>query len=214
MNREINTSNKQEAEEEVTGSIDALTIDTAPNRLTAIRMLAVPVVVWCLAQRTLEWDFAATVVFIAAAITDYFDGYIARTTKSITVYGKLLDPLADKFLVVVVLIMLQHLGRIHPGLVMILICREMTISSLRALASAEGVIIAASQGGKWKAALQMVAIPFLMVHEPLMGVIPMHKIGLVLISLSVVLSLGSLGAYALDFFRELHRRKRAKKPRN
>lgn len=190
--------------------IDALTFDTAPNRLTVLRMLAVPLVVWCLAFRTFSWDVIATIIFSLAAITDFFDGYLARTTKAVTIYGKLLDPLADKFLVVVVLIMLQYLGRIHPWLVMVLICREMTISSLRALASAEGVIIAASSGGKWKAAIQMVALPFLMIYEPIWG-LPCQTIGMALIYISVVFSLMSLSTYALDFFRELHKRRRSKK---
>ncbi len=191
--------------------IDQLTIDTAPNRLTALRMLAVPLVVWCLSFHTFFWDSIATTIFVAAAITDYFDGYLARTTKAVTIYGKLLDPLADKFLVVVVLIMLQHLDRIHPWLVMVLVCREMTISSLRALASAEGVIISAGAGGKWKAALQMVAIPFLMINVPLLGFIPTREIGLGLIYLSVILSLGSLSTYCLDFFRALHARRQQRK---
>lgn len=191
--------------------LDQLTFDTAPNRLTALRMLAVPLVVWFLSFRDFYWDVAATVLFVAAAITDYFDGYLARTRKAITIYGKLLDPLADKFLVVVVLIMLQHLGRIHPWLVMVLVCREMTISSLRALASAEGVIIAAGTGGKWKAAIQMVALPFLMVHEPLFGVVPTQAVGMLLIYVSVVLSVMSLSTYALDFFRELHARRKARR---
>ena len=191
--------------------LDQLTFDTAPNRLTILRMLAVPLVIWLLSFRSFYWDVGATVLFVVAAVTDYYDGYLARRTKAVTIYGKLLDPLADKFLVVVVLIMLQHLGRIHPWLVMVLVCREMTISSLRALASAEGVIIPAGQGGKWKAAIQMVALPFIMVHEPLFGFVPTQVIGMLLIYVSVVFSVMSLSSYALDFFRELHARRKAKK---
>lgn len=190
--------------------LDPLTFDTAPNRLTILRMAAVPLVVWFLALREFRWDVAATVIFSLAAITDYFDGYLARTTKTVTIYGKLLDPLADKFLVVVVLIMLQYLGRIHPWLVMVLICREMTISSLRALASAEGVIIAASAGGKWKAAIQMVALPFLMIDVPIWGGFPTHGFGMLLVYISVVFSVLSLSSYALDFFRALHERRKQK----
>lgn len=193
---------------------DALTFDTPPNRLTLLRMLSVPAVVYFLTWRTFQGDIIACVLFALAAITDWFDGYLARTYKTVTVFGKLMDPLADKFLVVAVLIMLQELGRIHPFLVMVLICREMGITSLRALASAEGVIIAAGSGGKWKAALQMVAIPFLILHETLFGWLPCAMIGTVLMYVSVALSLTSASFYAIDFFRELRQKLRSKQQKS
>ena len=190
--------------------IDSLTLDTAPNRLTALRIIAVPAVVFFLAHREFSYHIAAAVLFSLAAITDYFDGYLARRQKLITVYGKLMDPLADKFLVIGSLVMLQYLDRIHPYLVIILICRELAITSLRALASAEGVIIAAGQGGKWKAALQMVGIPFLIIYEKLFGLIPCKEIGLGLIYLSVGLSLTSAFNYAKDFFKALRKKRSIK----
>ncbi|MCO5142029.1 MAG: CDP-diacylglycerol--glycerol-3-phosphate 3-phosphatidyltransferase [Oligoflexia bacterium] len=189
---------------------DALTFDNAPNRLTVLRMLAVPVVVYFLTWKTFQGDIVACVVFCLAAITDWFDGYLARAYKAITIFGKLMDPLADKFLVVVTLIMLQELERIHPFLVMVLICREMGITSLRALASAEGVIIAAGAGGKWKAALQMVAIPFLILDKTLWGFLPSAQVGTILMYISVALSLSSALSYAWNFFRELKAKFRAK----
>ncbi len=189
---------------------DALTFDTAPNRLTLLRMAAVPAVVYFLTWRSFQGDLIACVVFTLAAITDWFDGYLARAYKSVTIYGKLMDPLADKFLVVSTLIMLQHLERIHPFLVMVLICREMGITSLRALASAEGVIIAAGSGGKWKAALQMVAIPFLIVHVDLFERIPTALIGTWLMYISVFLSLTSASTYVVEFFRGLKEKLKAK----
>ena len=189
--------------------MDALTFDTPPNRLTLLRMFAVPLVVYFLTWKTEKGDIAACITFALAAITDWFDGYLARAYKSVTIYGKLMDPLADKFLVVATLIMLQQYGRIHPFLVIVLICREMAITSLRALASAEGVIIAAGPGGKWKAALQMIAIPFLIIKSDLYK-IPCDLIGTVLIYISVALSLSSALSYALDFFRELREKLRLK----
>jgi CDP-diacylglycerol---glycerol-3-phosphate 3-phosphatidyltransferase len=193
---------------------DALTFDTAPNRLTLLRMAAVPLVIYFLTWRTLNGDIAACLVFSLAAITDWFDGYLARAYESVTIFGKLMDPLADKFLVVSTLIMLQELGRIHPFLVMVLICREMGITSLRALASAEGVIIPAGSGGKWKAALQMVAIPFLIVHIDLFAVVPTAKIGNWLMYISVLLSLTSASTYVVDFFRGLKEKLRAAKQKS
>jgi CDP-diacylglycerol--glycerol-3-phosphate 3-phosphatidyltransferase len=193
-----------------TPAIDQLTFDTAPNRLTLLRMIAVPAVVYFLSWRTWKGDEIACVVFVLAAITDWFDGYLARTTKAVTIYGKLMDPLADKFLVVAVLIMLQNLGRIDPYVVMVLICREMGITSLRALASAEGVIIAAGSGGKWKAALQMIGIPFLIIDASFFGLTQCRIIGTVLIYISIFLSLTSAATYAIDFFRGLREKLKAK----
>lgn len=189
----------------------ALHFDNTPNRLTLLRIAAVPAVIYFLLQRTMTGDIVAAILFSLAAITDYFDGYLARAYKTITIFGKLMDPLADKFLVVSSLIILQELDRIHPLLVILLICREMAITSLRALASAEGVIIAAGTGGKWKAAIQMIAIPFLIVNIKLWDLIPCDKIGQVLIYFSVFLSLTSAFTYAKEFFIELREMRREKR---
>jgi CDP-diacylglycerol---glycerol-3-phosphate 3-phosphatidyltransferase len=188
---------------------DELTFGTTPNMLTLLRMAFVPVVVGLLFVGKPEWDLAAALVFGVASITDYFDGYIARTRKLVTVYGKLMDPLADKFLIVSSLVMLQYLERIHPLVVILLVCRELAITGLRALASAEGVIIPASPSTKWKTVAQMVAIPFIMVKQGLFG-IPLFPIGLVLLYVSLGISLWSAKDYIVDFFRALKesRRKR------
>jgi CDP-diacylglycerol--glycerol-3-phosphate 3-phosphatidyltransferase len=180
--------------------IDEMTFGTTPNILTLIRIVMVPVVVLALYQRTPEWDLAAALIFGAASITDYFDGYLARKQQIVTIYGKLMDPLADKFLVICSLVMLQEMGRVHPVVVMILICRELAITGLRALASAEGVIIPASKGAKWKTAIQMFAVPFLMVEQGLWG-IPLFEIGMVLMYISLAFSLWSAKDYGVDFFR-------------
>ncbi len=177
-------------------------LTTTPNLLTMLRMLLVPVVVMLMYRRTPESDLAAAIVFGVASITDYFDGYLARVQKSVSVYGKLMDPLADKFLVVSSLIMLQEIGRLNAVIVMVLVCRELAITGLRALASAEGVIMSASPSAKWKTATQMVAIPFMMAREPLFG-IPIYPIGKVLLGISITLSLGSAVSYVVEFFKKL-----------
>ncbi len=187
-----------------------LTFTTTPNILTLIRMGFAPIVVGLLFIKDPTWDLVAALLFGLASITDYFDGYIARSQKVVTIYGKLMDPLADKFLIVCALIMLQELGRIHPLVVMILICRELAITGLRALASAEGVIIAASQPAKWKTITQMVAIPFMMVRQGLFG-IPLYAIGLCLLYVSLGISLWSALDYILDFFRGLKEKRKSKK---
>jgi CDP-diacylglycerol--glycerol-3-phosphate 3-phosphatidyltransferase len=180
---------------------DQLTFHTTPNYLTLLRVVMVPAVILGLFQKTPAGDLAAAIFFGIAGITDYFDGYLARKHRIETVYGKLMDPLADKFLVICSLIMLQYLDRMSPVVVMILVCRELTITGLRALASAEGVIVGASSGGKWKTALQMTAIPCLMVKEGL-G-IPFLAIGMWLTYLSLAFSLWSAQDYIVDFFKGL-----------
>lgn len=180
-----------------------------PNQLTLLRMAFVPVVVGVLFLRDPTWDIVAAILFGVASITDYFDGYLARRNHVETVYGKLLDPLADKFLVVSCLIMLQELGRIHPVVVMLLICREMAITGLRALASAEGVIIAASRSAKWKTATQMVAVPFLMVRTGFLGNF-LFPLGNLLLYISLGISLWSAKDYIVDFFRGVREARKTK----
>jgi CDP-diacylglycerol--glycerol-3-phosphate 3-phosphatidyltransferase len=156
-----------------------------------------------------QWDVAAGIFFSIASITDYFDGYLARLLKVETIYGKLMDPLADKFLVVSALIMLQDLGRIHPVVVILLICREMAITGLRALASAEGVIIGASTSAKWKTATQMVAIPLIMARDGLWG-IPLQPLGMVLLYISLGISMWSAKDYIVEFFHGMKEARRHK----
>ena len=177
--------------------------------LTLVRVALVPVIVGLLFLKNPVWDLITAIVFIAASITDYADGYIARKHKVVTVYGKLLDPLADKFLIVSALVMLQELGRIHPVVVILLICREMAVTGLRALASAEGVIIAASPTAKAKTATQMVAIPLLMVKSDIL-VLPLYPIGVALIYVSLGISLWSAKDYIVDFLKAI-KEKRLKK---
>jgi len=186
-----------------------LQFNNVPNQLTMLRIACVPLVVGLLFIETPLGDFFAALTFAVAAITDYFDGYIARKRKIVTVYGKLMDPLADKFLVVCSLIMLQYLGRIHPIVVMILVSRELGITGLRALASAEGVIISASGGGKWKAAIQMVAIPFLMLKQGLLG-IPVFYLGMGMLYVSIAMSIWSAKDYVVDFIKALREQRKQK----
>lgn len=187
-----------------------LQFTNAPNLLTLSRIFFVPVVIFLLFWRTIAGDLLAAAVFGIASFTDFLDGYLARTRNLVTVYGKLMDPLADKFLVACSLIMLQHLGRIHPAVVMLLICREMGITGLRALASAEGVVIAASASAKWKTAFQMIAIALVIVGDSIQW-LPLARVGEWLLYVSLAMSLWSAKDYIVDFFKGLRetRRKRA-----
>lgn len=187
-----------------------LGFNTLANKLTAVRIALVPLVVVCLFEDSPWGGFLAAIFFGIAGITDYFDGYYARTRQAVTVLGKLLDPLADKFLVVSALIMLMHLGRIHPAIVILLICRELAITGLRAIASAEGFVIAASKGAKAKTATQMSAIPMLMLHETYFF-IPFQLLGTICIWASLVISLWSAKDYIVEFFSALQKQARERR---
>lgn len=173
-------------------------------------MVLVPLVVGLLFLRDPLWDFISALLFTIASITDYFDGYLARNQKAVTVFGKLMDPLADKFLIVSSLIMLQELDRIDPIIVILLVCRELTITGLRALASSEGLVIAASASAKWKTATQMVAIPLILLTPGIYG-LPHYQIGMVLLYLSLLISLWSAKDYIVDFFRAIRAKRKLKK---
>ncbi|HEY1950933.1 MAG TPA: CDP-diacylglycerol--glycerol-3-phosphate 3-phosphatidyltransferase [Bryobacteraceae bacterium] len=139
-----------------------------PNLLTLVRIFLVPLLVAALVQQNfqLHWnervlvanDFFALIVFLAAALTDLLDGYLARRWKQVTTVGTLLDPVADKLLISAALISLVQ-TRLLPGwLVVLIISREFAVSGLRSIAAAEGYTIQAGELGKSKMVLQVVAI--------------------------------------------------------
>ncbi len=129
-----------------------------PNLLTVIRILLVPVVVVVLLSETPNADMLAAIVFAFAAFTDGLDGYIARSRGSITTFGKLMDPLADKLLIIAPLVSLVSLGRIAAWVAMVIIAREFAVTALRMLAVEQGVVIPASLFGKAKTITQVAAI--------------------------------------------------------
>jgi CDP-diacylglycerol---glycerol-3-phosphate 3-phosphatidyltransferase len=129
-----------------------------PNLLTVVRILLVPVVVVALLEGTPNADMLAAIVFALAAFTDGLDGYIARSRGSVTTFGKLMDPLADKLLIIAPLVSLVSLGRIAPWVAMVIIAREFAVTALRMLAVEQGVVIPASMLGKLKTITQVAAI--------------------------------------------------------
>ena len=129
-----------------------------PNVLTLIRILLVPVLVVALLDATPNGSVVAAIVFAAAAITDGLDGYIARSRKSITTFGKVMDPIADKLLIAAALITLVSLHRVPAWVAMVIIAREFAVSGLRVAAGQQGVVIPASRLGKLKTVVQVAAI--------------------------------------------------------
>jgi CDP-diacylglycerol---glycerol-3-phosphate 3-phosphatidyltransferase len=137
-----------------------------PNVLTLVRFVAVPVLVVALLGAIPGGDALAAAVFALAAVTDGLDGYIARSQGSVTTFGKLMDPLADKLLIVAALVSLVSLDRLEAWVAMVIISRELAVTGLRTLAAERGVVIAASWLGKVKTALQVAAVLALIVVNP------------------------------------------------
>lgn len=137
-----------------------------PNVLTLLRILAVPVVVVALLDETPHGDTLAAIVFALAALTDGLDGYFARSRDSITTFGKLMDPLADKLLITAALVSLVSLNRLPAWVAMVIIAREFAVTGLRSIAADRGVVIAASWMGKVKTVLQIGAVFALIIFNP------------------------------------------------
>jgi CDP-diacylglycerol---glycerol-3-phosphate 3-phosphatidyltransferase len=137
-----------------------------PNVLTLLRILAVPVIVVALLGETPNGDALAAGVFALAAFTDGLDGYIARRRQDVTTFGKLVDPLADKLLIVAALVSLVSLGRLAAWVAMVIIARELAVTALRAVAVEQGVVISASWLGKLKTVLQVAAVFALIIWNP------------------------------------------------
>jgi CDP-diacylglycerol---glycerol-3-phosphate 3-phosphatidyltransferase len=129
-----------------------------PNVLTVLRILLVPVVVVALLDETPNGDLLAAIVFALASLTDWVDGYLARSRGSITTFGKLMDPIADKLLVVAALVALVSLDRVPAWVAMVIIARELTVTMSRMAATGRGIVIAADRWGKVKTAVQVLTI--------------------------------------------------------
>jgi CDP-diacylglycerol--glycerol-3-phosphate 3-phosphatidyltransferase len=137
-----------------------------PNVLTVVRILLVPVLVVALLDETSNGDLLAAIVFAAASLTDLIDGWLARSRNAITTFGKLMDPVADKLLVIAALLALVSLGRLAAWVAMIIIAREFAVTVTRMAATAQGVVIPAAGWGKAKTIVQVAAIFFLIAFDP------------------------------------------------
>jgi CDP-diacylglycerol--glycerol-3-phosphate 3-phosphatidyltransferase len=129
-----------------------------PNVLTVLRILLVPVLVVALLGETRDGDLLAAIVFAVASLTDLLDGYLARTRNAVTTFGKLMDPLADKLLIVAALVSLVSLNRLAAWVAMVIIARELAVTLLRTAAAQQGVVVAAGMFGKAKTCLQIAAV--------------------------------------------------------
>jgi CDP-diacylglycerol---glycerol-3-phosphate 3-phosphatidyltransferase len=143
-----------------------------PNVLTVIRILLVPVLIVALLDKTGGGDLLAAIVFATASLTDAIDGYLARSRNWVTTFGKLMDPIADKLLIVAALVALVSLGRLEAWVAMVIIAREFAVTVLRvAVGTQQGVVISANLFGKLKTAFQVAMVMALIAvahgHRPL-----------------------------------------------
>jgi len=142
---------------------------SGPNKLTLFRIAAVPVIVILLLFPTKICTFIAALLFSAAAITDYLDGFYARKRGLVSTLGKVMDPIADKLLVSSAFIMLTSLGWVQAWVVCIIIGRELAVTGLRNIIAEKGEDMSASNLGKYKTGFQIAAIIPLMFHYPFFG---------------------------------------------
>ena len=134
-----------------------------PNKLTMLRIICVPV--FCVLY-VLGYQIPAFIVFVLASATDFLDGKIARKYNLVTNFGKIMDPLADKILVYAAFTLMVENGRVPGWMLIIILFREFIIAGMRTVAASEGTVIAAGMTGKIKTALQMVAVPMLILDYP------------------------------------------------
>lgn len=135
------------------------------NKLTMSRLFLIPVFMVFMLVKIPYGDFVAASIFAIGALTDKLDGYIARKYKQITNFGKFMDPLVDKIMVTSALIALVQMGRIESWIVIVIIAREFLITGIRTVAADKGIVIAASNYGKYKTTSQMIAVIALMLNN-------------------------------------------------
>ena len=180
-----------------------------PNILTLSRIFLVPLLVAVLLRKgaieldtgwvVLTREAIALAIFLAAALTDLLDGYIARRRRQVTTFGKLLDPIADKVLVSAALISLVELDRVAAWMVVLIVSREFAVSVLRNVALTEGVVIVASEYGKAKMVAQVMAVS-LLILAPHSAVV--EQAGYIVLWLAVLLTVWSM----VDYFRAFWQR--------
>ena len=171
-----------------------------PNSLTLFRIAAVPLIILFMIYPNRVCAFFAALIFSAAAITDYFDGFFARKMGLVSNFGKVMDPVADKLLVSSAFIMLTSHGWIPAWIVCILIGRELAVTGLRNISAEKGEDVSASNLGKYKTGFQIGAIIPLLLHYPYFGV-QMHVIGMVLLWGALIFTLWSGADYFIRFRR-------------
>lgn len=177
---------------------------TVPNILTMIRILLIPVFMICAADNNPVTDLAAVIIFCVASITDFVDGRLARKNNQVTNFGKFMDPLADKLLVMSALLIFVERGTVPAWAAVVILGREFAVTSLRMVAAAEGKVIAANMWGKAKTATTMVCLIVLLIRVPPIKLFGWITIQDVLVWLMVIVTVISGYTYIKDNFSVIH----------
>ena len=185
-----------------------------PNILTLMRIAAIPLLAALLMSPSREAGFWAAALFAVASITDWLDGHLARRMGIVTIFGKFLDPIADKLIVMAALIMILPFNRVPAWMVLVILGREIIITGLRGIASNEGIVIHASDLGKYKTIFQIVAILGLVLHYNynwFFGIphqlltVNMHNIGMFFLWIATALTVWSGADYLYRFVKVIAR---------
>jgi CDP-diacylglycerol--glycerol-3-phosphate 3-phosphatidyltransferase len=182
-----------------------------PNIITLCRIIFIPVLFILLLYSPGKFlSFCAALIFTLASVTDFLDGYLARRMNLVTSLGKFLDPLADKLLVGVALIMMIPLERVPPWIVALIVAREILITGLRVVAMREGMVIETSTWAKHKTVFQIVAVVGLLIHYKYQlawgGIhfsVDFHLIGLMILYIALFVTLWTGADYFYKFFRKI-----------
>ena len=170
-----------------------------PNTLSLVRIFLVPVLVVFLIVVPRPYNLTAAAVFLAAVLTDWLDGRIARSMRQVTTLGKMLDPVADKLLISASLISLVQVSRVPAWMVVLIVCRDLAITGLRGIAASQGIIIQANEFGKATMIAEVMAVALLIVNWPAISV----PVGQALLIVAILLSLTSGGIYFRKFWRRI-----------
>lgn len=181
-----------------------------PNLLSLFRIAIIPLLVYLLTFSDPKTALVTAFLFLIASATDFFDGYLARRHRAVSNLGKILDPVADKLIIVAALIMLAAMDRagepsVPAWLVVIVVARETAVTVLRGIALAEGIVMEAEELGKYKFTLQALSVFALMVHYTYLR-IDFYSVGIYFLLLATVVGLWSGVGYHVKFFRLLQRR--------
>lgn len=171
-----------------------------PNSISLVRIGVIPILFFLLFSPGQLMSLVIATLFIAAALTDLLDGYIARRYQIVTTMGKFLDPIADKLIVNTAMIMLIPIDRIPAWIVAVIIIRDFAVDGIRNIASSEGLIIDASPLGKRKTLCQIFAVSALMIHYPFFGA-DAHAVGMVILFIALILTVLS----GIDYFGKFYR---------
>ncbi len=169
-----------------------------PTALTLSRIILIPIFIFIVYQH----PFWGVAVFSIASLTDFLDGYLARRSNQITKFGIILDPLADKFLVISALVVLVDMGRLSAWIAIVIIVREFFVTGLRVVALSKNIVIPAEMGGKLKTTSQIIAILCLIIDRSIFD-IDLYDIGIIFIWIALVLSVISGVRYTVSFWKKI-----------